>query len=58
VAARIRWRAAQRDYMEKHDALTEGLAVKAEQYRKAHGYEAPYRELVSLGGGEEGKMTE
>ncbi|MDH4233465.1 MAG: YiiX/YebB-like N1pC/P60 family cysteine hydrolase [Nitrospirota bacterium] len=36
------------DYTEKHDAFVERLAVKAEQYRKTHGYEPPYWELVNM----------
>ena len=36
------------DYMDKHKAIEERLAIKAEQYKKEHGYEAPYWALVSL----------
>jgi hypothetical protein len=36
------------DYMDKHKALEERLAIKAEQYKKEHGYEAPYWALVNL----------
>ena len=35
-------------YMKKHKAIEERLAIKAEQFRKEHGYEAPYWELVNL----------
>jgi hypothetical protein len=36
------------DYMGKHKAIEERLAAEAEQYKKEHGYEAPYWVLVSL----------
>jgi hypothetical protein len=36
------------DYMGKHEAIGKRLENKAEQYKKEHGYEAPYWELVSL----------
>lgn len=36
------------EYMGKHKAIEERLAAKAEQYKKEHGYEAPYWALVSL----------
>jgi len=36
------------DYMEKHKEIEERLAAKAGQYKKKHGYEAPYWALVSL----------
>jgi hypothetical protein len=36
------------EYMDRHKAIEERLAVKAEQFKKEHGYEAPYWELVSL----------
>jgi len=36
------------DYMEKHKVIEERLSVKAEEYRKTHGYEPPYWELVKL----------
>jgi hypothetical protein len=36
------------DYMDKHKAIEARLAIKAEQYKKEHGYEAPYWELVNL----------
>ena len=36
------------DYMGKHKAIEERLAAKVEQYKKEHGYEAPYWALVSL----------
>lgn len=36
------------DYMDKHKAIEKRLAAKAEQYKKKHGYEAPYWALVSL----------
>lgn len=36
------------DYMGKHEAIGKRLEQKAEQYKKEHGYEAPYWELVSL----------
>jgi len=36
------------DYTDKHDTINERLAAKAEQYKKEHGYEAPYWALVSL----------
>jgi hypothetical protein len=37
-----------KDFMEKHKGIGERLAGKAEQYKKEHGYEAPYWELVNL----------
>jgi hypothetical protein len=36
------------DYMDKHEAIGKRLAIKAAQYKKDHGYEAPYWVLVSL----------
>jgi hypothetical protein len=36
------------DYMGKHDAIGKRLEKKADQYKKEHGYEAPYWELVNL----------
>lgn len=36
------------EYMDRHKAMEERLAVKAELFRKEHGYEAPYWVLVSL----------
>jgi hypothetical protein len=36
------------DYTDKHNTINERLAAKAEQYKKEHGYEAPYWALVSL----------
>jgi hypothetical protein len=36
------------DYGEKHKAIEERLAAKAGQYKKKHGYEAPYWALVSM----------
>ena len=35
-------------YMSKHDAIGKRLEKKAEQYKKEHGYEAPYWALVNL----------
>jgi len=34
--------------MDKHETIGKRLEKKAEQYKKEHGYEAPYWELVSL----------
>ncbi len=36
------------DFMDKHEAIGKRLEKKAEQFRKDHGYEAPYWELVNL----------
>ena len=36
------------DYMAKHEAIGKRLEKKAEQYKKEHGYDAPYWELVTL----------
>jgi len=36
------------EYMEKHKAIEERLAILAEQFSKEHGYEAPYWQLVNL----------
>lgn len=36
------------EYMDRHKALEERLAVKAEQFRTTHGYEAPFWRLVGL----------
>lgn len=36
------------DYMGKHDAIGTRLEKMANQYKKEHGYEAPYWELVNL----------
>lgn len=37
-----------REYMEKHKLIEERLAAEAENYKKKHGYEAPYWALVKL----------
>jgi hypothetical protein len=36
------------DYMGKHEGIGKLLEKKADQYKKEHGYEAPYWELVNL----------
>jgi len=36
------------DYMGKHNAIGKRLEKKADQYKKEHGYEAPYWGLVNL----------
>jgi hypothetical protein len=35
-------------YMGRHEEIGKRLEKKAEQYKKEHGYEAPYWELVGL----------
>jgi hypothetical protein len=37
-------------YMARHEAIGERLALKAEQFKNQNGYEAPYWELVKLAG--------
>jgi hypothetical protein len=36
------------DYMDTHKAIEERLTIEAAQFKKEHGYEPPYWELVSL----------
>lgn len=36
------------DYMDRHKVMEERLAIKAEQFKKERGYEAPYWELVGM----------